>query len=359
MLSEPIFQKDSKGKVRSWQYEVEGPQWRTISGLVDGEKITSGWTTCTPKSKDTAEEQALFEAQADEKKKLKRKYFRTVEEIDQIRGAGVRPMLAETFDGWHKWGGSCFSQPKLDGIRCLANRYGLWSRTAEPIISCPHIVEALIPFFARFPDAVLDGELYNHALRDDFNELSSIIKRTKPKPEDIEKSARIVQYHVYDLAEVTDEWGFKHRSDFIADFLPRHPMLVDVETRIHLDTASADVAYDEYLAAGYEGQMVRLNKPYEQKRSKGLLKRKEWIDAEFPFLRLEYGNGNWAGIPKVAVIQLPNGEECGATIKASMAYCRSIDGKTFNDVTVRFFGYTPDGSLRFPRAITLHEGDRW
>ena len=38
-------------------------------------------------------------------------------------------------------------------------------------------------------------------------------------------------------------------------------------------TEEIDVMYGEYTTAGYEGQMIRQDAVYENKRSKGLLKR--------------------------------------------------------------------------------------
>jgi DNA ligase-1 len=355
MISDPIFQRDSKGKVRSWQFEVDGARWRTISGLVDGEKVVTGWTECVPKSQDTAEEQALFEAHAEEKKKLKRKYHRSIENVSIIRGAGVLPMLAESYE---KWRGPCASQPKLDGIRCLANRHGLWTRSFEQIVSCPHISTALASFFKKFPNHVLDGELYNHALHDDFNEISSLIKRPNADAEAWAKSADIVEYHIYDIATLGSD-DFSKRCLFLMAHLPDDPVIVNVDTNWHQDEASLDAAYMEYLNKGYEGQMLRFVGPYEGKRSETLLKRKEFIDQEFPFLGFEIANGSWNGIPKTVKIQLPNGKTCAPTIKASKNYCKSLIGKTFDTVTVRFQGWTPDGSLRFARAVALHEGARW
>ncbi len=34
---------------------------------------------------------------------------------------------------------SGWSQPKLDGIRCVVDKNGMWTRAGKPITSCPHI----------------------------------------------------------------------------------------------------------------------------------------------------------------------------------------------------------------------------
>ena len=74
-----------------------------------------------------------------------------------------------------------FMQPKLDGVRCLiqAEKRGdksqlghlkvtAYSRTGKEWLNIDHILESLTPFFDANPNVILDGELYNHALRDDF-----------------------------------------------------------------------------------------------------------------------------------------------------------------------------------------------
>ena len=95
-LSPEIFKVDSKGKIRTWQYEVKGDGWRTIAGLQDGKKVVSEWTVCDPASQETAELQAQFEADAEMKKKLKRDYHLTVEGTPVANY--FKPMLAEKYE---------------------------------------------------------------------------------------------------------------------------------------------------------------------------------------------------------------------------------------------------------------------
>ena len=69
----PLYKRDSKGKVRVWQIQVGSDNEniagiRSTSGLVDGEKITSVWNMSVPKNigranATTAKTQAEFEAQ--------------------------------------------------------------------------------------------------------------------------------------------------------------------------------------------------------------------------------------------------------------------------------------------------------
>jgi hypothetical protein len=65
-----------------------------------------------------------------------------------------------------------------------------------------------------------------------------------------------------------------------------------------------DTWYEQWLEKGYEGQIIRIDGPYEQKRTKLLLKRKEFVDSEFVVLDILEGVGNASGGAKVAWLQL-------------------------------------------------------
>lgn len=354
MISDVLFHKDTTGKIRSWQYEVDGNKWRTIAGLVDGEKVVSNWTVSVAKSQETDEEQALFEAHAEFKKKLDRKYVSSLDDVDMKKAAGVMPMLAQKYE---KFTVPVFSQGKLDGIRCLANKDGLWSRQNKPIVSVPHIVEALQPLFEKHPDAVLDGELYNHELKDDFNKIASIVRKTKPTDDDFNLAEELIQYHVYDLPSCDET--FKNRNEELNSLISNIPFIVNVETKWHEDEESLDKAYEELISLGYEGQMIRFDAPYEQKRSKNLLKRKDFQDDEFEFICFEEGKGNWSGYAKSVKLRLKDGREFGAGIKGNQDFCKDLLDKVFKIVTVRYFALTPDGIPRFPVAVVFYEDDRF
>ena len=57
------------------------------------------------------------------------------------------------------------------------------SRNGKPIVSAPHISDSLKKFFTQYPSIVLDGELYNHKFKNDFNKIMSLVKKTKPTKE--------------------------------------------------------------------------------------------------------------------------------------------------------------------------------
>ncbi|RWN60251.1 hypothetical protein [Mesorhizobium sp.] len=369
IASDPIYKLDTKGRLRTWFYEVDGNKWRSTSGLVDGAQTTTEWTVCFAKSQDTAEGQAQFEADAERRKKLERQYHLTPETCDTPNF--FEPMLAQGFSKG-KTKGAVANQPKLDGIRCIARAEGLFSREGKPIVSCPHIEKELTPFFVADPDLVLDGELYNHTLKADFEELSSLIKNTgksakaqKLSPGDLAAlRARVedtIQYHVYDIPSF--DGTFFQRAPVYNAMLAGCTRIIPVETRISFNQDMIDKDYEEYLEAGYEGQMVRLDAAYEiGKRSAHLLKRKEFQDAEFKIVELVEGKGNWSGHAKRLTAQLPDGRTFGAGISGKKAFCRKLlddaDAWVGRQATIKFFTPTADGIPRFPVAIKFHEGAR-
>ena len=115
-----------------------------------------------------------------------------------------------------------FIQPKLDGVRCLIQYNKLkcgehevvaYSRTGKQWKNIAHICVELKPFFAKHPNVVLDGELYNHDFKDDFEQIISMVRKTKPTPEARLESAENVQFHCYDI--IDEELPFDQRIKFI------------------------------------------------------------------------------------------------------------------------------------------------
>lgn len=365
-----LFKRDSKGKVREW-FAMTGTDstnwyWCAVSGLDDGKKVQSGWKLVEQKNVGKAnetslEEQAVAEMMAEFSKKSERGYFSSLSNIDTFEK--IKPMLASKHeDAKYDFNNEVYySQPKLDGIRCIARRNGLWSRSGKEIVAVPHIVEELRVFFEKYPDAILDGELYNHDLRDDFNKITSLVRKTKPTLHDFEEAKALVEYHVYDMIVVPDDaalfidrWQWFYNQGF-------DQCVKVVKTTAIGDIENMDVAYGEYLQDGYEGQMIRKNTQYEQnKRSKSLIKRKEFLTDEFAVIAVEEGKGNWAGHIKRFVLTLPGGPQFGAGVRGTQDVMKAMFES--NDVptwaTLRYFTPTPDGIPRFPVVIDWGTGQR-
>jgi len=367
--SNAILKLDSNGAVRTWQFEVDGDKWRVITGGPGRKSVTTGWTTCRGKQGRSDVQQADFEANASLDQKLAREYRRTEAELASVPKG---PMLAKTYEGWPKDEFVLFCQPKLDGIRALISEHGAFTREYQRHLNVDHIMEALAPAFEAYPGIQFDGELYNHDFKDDFGRISSIVRKQNPTPEQRAEARKYLQYHIYDICD--DSLTFEDRASLIPKLLYKERFY----TRVHAvptqkvtGTDELDADYGRLLEAGYEGQMVRTNGLYEfDKRSKTLLKRKEFITAEFKLLRIEEGNGNWAGLAKRVVFELPDGRECGAGIRGTQHQARCLtaawrllptsvghDPDTYS-VTIRHFTPTPDGMPRFPVAVDFHFGGR-
>ena len=357
-----LYKRDSKGGIRVWRGETgtDGTNWawRTVSGLEDGKKVESGWKLVEQKNvgkvnETSLEAQAMLEMMAEYQKKSDRGYFADKNAIDSFEK--TKPMLASDYAKLKKpLEFPVYCQPKLDGIRCIARRDGLWSRSGKEIIAVPHIMEALKLVFEKDPDLILDGELYNHDLKDDFNKITSVVRKTKPKPEDIEEAKSLVQYHIYDAITTTDE-GFSQRWFGLAQIVPfDDEILFHVPTEKEFNQEDLDLTYAQYVGHGYEGQMIRYDEKYEQnKRSKFLLKRKEFITAEYTVVGVSEGKGNWSGMVKRFHLVDGHGYPFDAGVRGTQDQMRELfeSGKQPDWATLRYFELTPDGVPRFPVVI--------
>ena len=84
-------------------------------------------------------------------------------------------------------------------MRCIFTKDGAYSRTGKQFHNLRHIELRLKGFFRLNPDIQLDGELYNNALRNDFEQIISLVRKQKPTDEDRRNAQHLIQYHVYDM----------------------------------------------------------------------------------------------------------------------------------------------------------------
>ena len=363
-----IYKRTSTGKVQIWFAESDGDRYRTTSGQLDGKKTTTEWTIAKPKNvgrsnETTGEEQAILEVQAEYEKKLARDYRRepdTVDELDRFK-----PMLATKWtDRKDKVSEPVFMQPKLDGVRCIANKDGLWTREGKPIYGAPHIIEALAPLFAKDSSFIFDGELYNHELKNDFNAIVSCVKKQTPSAADLEKSRELIQYWIYDMPSSKGTFSKRHENlhDVLWDVAQTYPQIdffvTLVSTTYEEDLSKIDDAAVAWIESGFEGAMVRVDGPYENKRSKYLIKWKEMQDEEFEIVDIQEGDGNRAGMAARVVLKLKDSTFSAGMI-GNVEYCKQFlkDKDQFIGKmgTVVFQNYTPDGVPRFPKF----KGVRW
>lgn len=367
----PIFKRGTKGEIRSWamQTGTDGVDFatRVESGIYKGTMTYSGWSIAVPKNvgkknETTSKTQAGNEMAAAYVKKLGIGYFPNAGDIDNIKF--IKPMLAQSWEKRERHveiADGVYSQPKLDGIRSVARTAELRTRTGKLITSCPHIEEALVPIFKRLPFLALDGELYNHVLKSDFNTITSIVRKAEPTEEELARGASLIQYHIYDMPS---DHLFSQRISDLENIIADTPDCIQFVKATKVTTKQRlDELYGQYIEDGYEGQMVRLDEEYQFKRSNSLIKRKDFITDEFKVARVEEGAGNWRGYAKRFVFLLEDGRECGAGVRGNQATLKKLwedvqRGLTPDWCTVRYFEPTPSGMPRFPVVIDWGYGSR-
>jgi len=385
-----LYKVDTKGKLREWTMHIDGASFYAVKGLVDGKLTTDKPTKTIAKNvgrsnETTPEAQAELQAQAKFQKKLDSGY--ALDPIDAQKKKFYEPMLAHNFkDRQGEIVYPCYSQPKLDGIRCVVRKEGdkLVGRTrnGKEIECIPHILKSLNGFFLAYPKAILDGELYNHDLRDNFNKITSLVRKQKPIKSDkmtdkafdkkvaeykerVSEAEDTIQYHVYDAPRINDtineKQSFDHRMDELKAHLTQNKHIVLVETLEVYSKGNLDDLYGQYLEQGYEGQMVRKSlSSYENKRSTSLLKRKEFVDAEYRVVDIDVGNGNRSGTAKHLVCYCETTKKTfNSNIKGSFDYLKEIYDNRKDYIgklaTIKFFQLTPDGIPRFPYAIGFRD----
>jgi DNA ligase-1 len=377
-LYDTLYSLDSTGKFRTWKQEQQGNKYRTISG-VDGSDnlVTSEWTICEgknvgKKNATTGESQATAEIEAKYKKQLKTGYSKT--KSGATSGTNyVEPMLAKDFDDYINkidFSKGVYVQNKYNGARCVATLENgevvLKSRKGELWVSVPHINKDLVSFFKKYPNAVLDGELYNYELREKLNELMKLVRKTKDvSAEDLAKSEKMVRFYIYDGYNENEEEAYSFRKEWIDETLPKFSTYYRKVKTVKVNSMKeVDKIYETYLADGEEGAIIRIvDSPYEHKRSKNLLKYKPQDDDEAVILDIIEGTGNWSKTAKTATLKW-KGKTFDATFLKSyeLGVERLKNKKDWIGKTVTFYytGLTGLGTPNYARIDpeNCFKGDR-
>ena len=360
MKLDTIYKKTQTGATQEWTIEVSDNKYRTHSGQCGGQITTNAWTVVYGKNEGKANgttdnEQALKEAIAKRTKKLESGYFEDITNIDTKQY--FEPMLAAKWEDYKdKIQYPIYSQPKLDGIRCIVTKDGMFSRNGKPIISAPHIGKSLNFLFESNPNLILDGELYADKFANDFNKIVSLVKRTKPTADDLKESAKNIEYHIYDIPSVSET--FNGRLEALNELFQYFPKCVKlVETHNANNELEVMELYGEYVDKGFEGQMLRLDSKYENKRSKSLLKHKSFIDEEFTIKDICEGEGNRTGTAGYMVFETADGKPFKSNVKGTweetaemLKSKKELIGK---QATIKYFNLTPDGIPRFPFVTNI------
>jgi len=279
----------------------------------------------------------------------------------------IKPMLAYKVDKKPvDWSEKVYIQPKLDGIRCVIyvddkENIRCFSRTGKEFHNLEHIKLSLRKFFFDYAnvDVTLDGELYNHKLKDDFEKIVSLVRKQKPTPEDRLNAQHLIQFHCYDYIETVMDKPYSYRSDQLAcaDFYDAS--IKYVETSLVNSKEAAQLRHQYNLNNGYEGSILRLDKPYQQKRSYNLQKFKDFNDTEATIVGYEIGKGKREGTLGKFLMQDDDGIEFGCPPGKGYNYkdladiLNNIHDYIGKRATFTYFERTQYGSYRHPLFKTI------
>jgi ATP-dependent DNA ligase len=287
------------------------------------------------------------------------------------------PMLAHTFEPSTSTAKKnnivfpCFTQPKLDGLRCIMYRDPITnvlhcqSRTGSYFDTMSHVKTSLAPIFTKHPDIIFDGELYTTEIP--FEELAGLIKKKKLTPNDQER-LRAIQYHIYDIIDETKPFEERHamiRKVFAqdaasrmasphahaSDHMPQFICLVPTtEAKTPTDFRTQ---FGEFIEAGYEGIMLRNKKGMYRcnYRSHDLQKYKEFLEDEFPIVGFTQGDGRDKGTI-IWICVTKEGKEFSVRPRGTMEHRRKLfeTGEKYvgKKLTIIYQELTEEGKPRFP-----------
>lgn len=367
-----LYKRTTSGAIQEWEIFVEGDRYWTVSGQRHGSKIIHEPTVCTPKNigktnATTGAQQAYAEAVAKWKKQTEKHYTVNLNEVDN--DSFFKVMLAKNYKDRpsHKidWKNAYIS-PKLDGIRFIVTETKSHSRNNKSLGGGDYLRERFNKLFEVYPELILDGELYNHTFKDDFNTLVSLIKRDRnhksflSKIDDIEK---YLEYHVYDVPVISNHKTYINRITAFSELLKiKFPDLMEYIKLVPYEKVNnhneAIEKYEKYVEDGYEGAIIRFDYEYENKRTWSLLKLKEFDEEEFEIVEVLEGVGKKANTAGSLTLKLPNGTQFNSNIKGGYGLYDQIwkerEELVGKSATVQFFRYSEYGIPRFPYATKIN-----
>ena len=276
----------------------------------------------------------------------------------------IKPMLAHKLnESKIDWNKPVYIQPKLDGVRCVFTKDGAYSRTGKEFINIEHIKKGLKDFFKACPWVILDGELYNHDLKNDFEKIISLVRKQKPTKQDRLEASQMMQYHVYDYMHdgnyPHENLSYTNRLDNLTCSNMYNESIKYVKTNKVRFYDEAKAFHNLNLKNGYEGSILRTDTLYKHGRSWGLMKFKDFHDAEANIVNYEEGKGKRKGTLGKFIMQDDDGNIFGCPPGKGYNYSdmkcmlENIHKYIGQRATFTYFQRTQAGSYRHPLFKTL------
>ena len=172
--------------------------------------------------------------------------------------------------------------------------------------------------------------------------------------------AQNIQYWIYDIPSEGTTFGERCYAldelfDVELESFEKHCVLVETADCNNEDEVME--LYGQYVDRGFEGQMLRLDREYENKRSKSLMKHKSFIDEEYTIIDVCEGEGNKTNMVGYMTFETADGKPFKSNVKATFEESeemfrnrKQLIGK---QATIKYFNLTPDGIPRFPYVINI------
>ena len=376
MISLPILYKKAKtDKIQFWSisYERDGRIY-TEHGQLDGKSQSAvkqvKQKNIGKKNETSLYSQACSEAESMWEKKEDKGYFKSIQEAEN--NIVFLPMLAHDMLKMTPkkvaklWEKDFYTQPKMDGVRCLAywvgNKIRLMSRGGKDY-NVKHLQKILKDIIK--PGQVLDGEIYIHGLmRQDI--MALVKKHRDTEYEDTGKGSKDLELWVYDSFMIDKlNMPFHERLKMVVDLITTDKHIKSVATvnwegdNYHTKSNFID-AHKGYVKAGFEGIIYRtFTGKYELgHRSRDLIKEKDFMDAEFKIVGVKDGDGKFEGCA-IWICELANGDTVDVTPKGSLKqkkkWFQEADQHIGKLLTIKFQGYTKDDNLDIPVGLGFRE----
>jgi ATP-dependent DNA ligase len=377
-----LCSKDKTGKIRNWNIKVinysEYSDIIILQGYIrqveTSIRIYKG-KNIGKKNETTHFEQGISQATSKWKKKIEEGYTKTCEIILENKDKCIEPVITiskdikypmlalEYIKNKSKIKFPVFMQPKLDGYRMIFDPKSqtMTSRTGKQsfnIIKKSDLYNEL----CKLPNEyIYDGELYIH--NREFERLGVLRKKLSSKitEKDLQNIYQI-EYHIYDI--IDEKLSFLERNKIIQNIFNKNRFIKikNVDTVIVNDFDTLNEYHVNVVnELNYEGSIIRnMDSLYKCKsRSDGLLKYKNFIDAEYPIVNFTFETDTTVDADNPLVVwvcQTPehktfNIRPKGTKEERQLLYKRGSEfiGKK---LWVKFFELTDFNIPRFPTTKT-------
>lgn len=267
--------------------------------------------------------------------------------------------------------GEWFLSRKYDGVRCIAvyhrttNQTSYYTRGGKLLTSLGNLELSTIQFASdfTFDPVILDGEIIvnDGSSNEDFNETVSQVRRTNytiPHP-------KFMVFDVLTHSEFYDKPSPIILTDRLARIHQGSPnvMVIDqYDAHDHMDSMTMRVKKDKW-----EGLIARKNTMYQGKRSRDILKIKEFDTMEGVVCDYKVGQirvynsetQKYEHVMAVVSLILEDGTDTGSGLSMDerLSFYKEPNLILNKTVSVQYFGKTPKGKLRFPTIRAIY-GER-